>query len=31
MDGESNGSGEAIVANGNLVAEVSRSRISEVD
>jgi len=25
------GSSEAIVANGNLVAEVSRSRISEVD
>jgi len=31
MDGESNGSGDEIVANGNLVAEVSQSRINDVD
>jgi hypothetical protein len=31
MDGESNGSSDEIVANGNLVAEVSQSRISDVD
>jgi len=31
MDGKSNCSGEEIVANGNLVAEVSQSRIREVD